>query len=76
MRGALWADPLWVETYTGHHEAARAAVRGLAGHGVQGIQRLRPLLALEPISRPADAADRPWIVAGTLVPVRDRKVRA
>ena len=30
------------------------------------IQRLRPLLALEPISRPADPTDRLWIVDGTL----------
>ncbi len=40
------------------------------------IQRLRPLLALEPAARPVDAADRLWIVDGTLVPVRDRKVAA
>ncbi|MGW1761834.1 transposase family protein [Streptomyces mirabilis] len=40
------------------------------------IQRLRPLLALGPASRPVDAADRLWIVDGTLVPVRDRKVGA
>ncbi|USQ85615.1 transposase family protein [Streptomyces phaeoluteigriseus] len=40
------------------------------------IQRLRPLLALEPASRPVDAADRLSIVDGTLVPVRDRKVGA
>lgn len=38
------------------------------------IQRLGPLLALEPVSRPAEAADRLWIVDGTLVPVRDRHV--
>ncbi|MFD4986505.1 transposase family protein [Streptomyces sp. NPDC058374] len=38
------------------------------------IQRLGPLLAVEPVSRPADAADRLWIVDGTLVPVRDRQV--
>ncbi|MFJ1536810.1 transposase family protein, partial [Streptomyces mirabilis] len=42
----------------------------------RGIHRLRPLLALEPASRPVDAADRLWIVDGTLVPVRDRKVGA
>ncbi|MGO4424158.1 transposase family protein, partial [Streptomyces sp. MCAF7] len=36
----------------------------------RGIQRLRPLLALEPASRPAD------IVDGTLIPVRDRQVGA
>ncbi len=38
------------------------------------IQKLGPLLALEPVVRPADAADRLWIVDGTLVPVRDRQV--
>ncbi|MET8080282.1 transposase family protein, partial [Streptomyces sp. NPDC005303] len=38
------------------------------------VQRLGPLLALEPVSRPAEAADRLWIVDGTLVPVRDRHV--
>ncbi|WP_443063035.1 transposase family protein [Streptomyces sp. NBC_00483] len=38
------------------------------------IQRLGPLLALEPVSRPADATDRLWIVDGTLIPVRDRHV--
>ncbi len=38
------------------------------------IQRLGPLLALEFVARPADAADRLWLVDGTLVPVRDRKV--
>lgn len=40
------------------------------------IQRLRPLLALEPASHPADAVERLWIVDGTLTPVRDRKVGA
>lgn len=40
------------------------------------IQRLRPLLAIEPATRPADAVERLWIVDGTLVPVRDRKVGA
>lgn len=40
------------------------------------IQRLGPLLALEPARTPADAADRLWIVDGTLVPVRDRTVGA
>jgi hypothetical protein len=40
------------------------------------IQRLRHLLALEAASRPVDAADRLWIVDGTLVPVRDRKIGA
>lgn len=40
------------------------------------IRRLRPLLAIEPATRPADAPDRLWIVDGTLVPVRDRKTGA
>ncbi|MFD3333881.1 transposase family protein [Streptomyces sp. NPDC058700] len=40
------------------------------------IQRLRPLLAIEQATRPADAVERWWIVDGTLVPVRDRKVGA
>ncbi|WP_435852981.1 transposase family protein [Streptomyces vietnamensis] len=40
------------------------------------IQRLRPLLAIEPATRPDDAMDRLWIVDGTLIPVRDRKTGA
>ncbi len=40
------------------------------------IPKLGPLLALEPLSRPADAAERLWIVDGTLVPVRDRHIGA
>ncbi|MFD0214307.1 transposase [Streptomyces hirsutus] len=40
------------------------------------IQRLGPLLALEPALTPADTADRLWIVDGTLIPVRDRNVGA
>lgn len=40
------------------------------------IQRLGPLLAIEPASRPAQAADRLWIVDGTLIPLRDRSVAA
>ncbi|PZF81374.1 helix-turn-helix domain-containing protein, partial [Micromonospora endophytica] len=31
------------------------------------IQRLGPLLALQPAPRPADATDRLWIVDGTLI---------
>ncbi|MGW2292041.1 transposase family protein [Streptomyces phaeochromogenes] len=38
------------------------------------MRQLGPLLALEPVSGPADATDRLWIVDGTLVPVRDRNV--
>ncbi|MFH9798342.1 transposase family protein [Streptomyces virginiae] len=40
------------------------------------IQRLRPLLALEPAPRPVAGVDRLWIVDGTLIPVRDRSVGA
>ncbi|MFG2341821.1 transposase [Streptomyces yangpuensis] len=40
------------------------------------IQRLRPLLALEPAPRPVTDVERLWIVDGTLIPVRDRKVGA
>nr|WP_237523254.1 transposase family protein [Streptomyces sp. SID8350] len=40
------------------------------------IHRLRPLLALEPTPRPVAEVDRLWIVDGTLIPVRDRKVGA
>ncbi|MFD8986172.1 transposase, partial [Streptomyces sp. NPDC059564] len=40
------------------------------------IQRLRPLLALEPAPRPVADVDRLWIVDGTLIPVRDRTVGA
>ncbi|MEE1804510.1 transposase family protein [Streptomyces sp. JV176] len=40
------------------------------------IQRLRPLLALERAPRPVADTERLWIVDGTLVPVRDRKVGA
>lgn len=38
------------------------------------IQRLGPLLALEPVRAPQDATERLWIVDGTLIPVRDRRV--
>ena len=40
------------------------------------IQRLRPLLAIEPAPRPVADVERLWIVDGTLVPVGDRKVAA
>ncbi|GAA0902127.1 hypothetical protein GCM10009574_090500 [Streptomyces asiaticus] len=40
------------------------------------IQRLGALLALEPVRPPQQAADRLWIVDGTLIPVRDRTVGA
>lgn len=59
-----------------HDAAARAAVRCLTGYRVRVIQRLGPLLALEPARASQDAAERLWIVDGTLIPVRDRKVGA
>ncbi|WP_043196923.1 IS5/IS1182 family transposase, partial [Streptomyces sp. NRRL WC-3725] len=40
------------------------------------IQRLRPLLALEPAPRPVPGVERLWIVDDTLIPVRDRTVGA
>lgn len=40
------------------------------------IQRLGPLLAVEPATCSADAVDRLWIVDGILIPVRDRNVGA
>lgn len=53
---------------------ARAVQGPAAVCGV--VHRLRPLLAIEPAARPADAAERLWIVDGTLIPVRDRKAGA
>ncbi|MFE4617382.1 transposase family protein [Streptomyces sp. NPDC056747] len=38
------------------------------------IQRLRPLLAIKPAVRPADSVERLWIVDGTLIPARHRKI--
>ncbi|WLW56817.1 transposase family protein [Streptomyces sp. YU58] len=40
------------------------------------IQRLGPLLALEPVRAPQEAVERLWIVDGTLIPVRNRQVGA
>ncbi|MER5386262.1 transposase family protein, partial [Streptomyces sp. NPDC002688] len=40
------------------------------------VQRLGPLLALEPAPRPTADIERLWIVDGTLIPVRDRKIGA
>ncbi|WP_371102744.1 hypothetical protein [Streptomyces sp. PU_AKi4] len=36
------------------------------------MRRLGPLLALEPVSQPGDAADRLWVGDGTLITVRGR----
>src|SRR6478735_2401421 len=40
------------------------------------VQRLGPLLALEPAPRPMADIERLGIVDGTLIPVRDRKIGA
>ncbi|MFF8532406.1 transposase [Streptomyces sp. NPDC015532] len=40
------------------------------------VQRLGPLLALQPAPRPTADIERLWIVDGTLIPVRDRKIGA
>ncbi|MFF3420426.1 transposase [Streptomyces sp. NPDC002698] len=42
----------------------------------RAVQRLGPLLALEPAPRPMTDTERLWIVDGTLIPVRDRKIGA
>jgi hypothetical protein len=54
----------------------RPAVRRLTSVVCRVIQRLGPMLALEPARACADATDRLWIVDGTLVPVRNRRVGA
>ncbi|MFJ9721293.1 transposase family protein [Streptomyces sp. NPDC101209] len=82
LRGRPWSLPLaervlMVAVYYRTNLAMRqlGPLFGVSSSTVcRVIQRLRPLLALEPVSRPADAADRLWIVDGTLVPVRDRSV--
>lgn len=40
------------------------------------IQKLGPLLALEPVQPRVEGVERLWIVDGTLIPVRDRTVAA
>ncbi len=40
------------------------------------VQKLGPLLALEPVPRRAEGVERLWIVDGTLIPVRDRSIAA
>ncbi|CAL9661923.1 hypothetical protein SUDANB126_07046 [Streptomyces sp. enrichment culture] len=55
----------------------RAPLFGVSSATVcRAIQRLGPLLALEPARASREAAERLWIVDGTLVPVRDRKIGA
>jgi hypothetical protein len=82
LRGWPWSLPLAervliVAVYYRTNLTMRqlAPLFGISSSTVCGvIQRLGPLLALEPDSRPNDAADRLWIVDGTLLPVRDRHV--
>ncbi|MGN9763456.1 transposase family protein [Streptomyces sp. SD31] len=84
LRGRPWSLPLAervlvVAVYYRTNLTMRqlGALFGVSSSTVcRVIQRLGPLLALEPVSRPADAADRLWIVDGTLIPVRDRSVGA
>ncbi|MFJ2746249.1 transposase family protein [Streptomyces sp. NPDC087440] len=82
LRGRPWSLPLAervlvVAVYYRTNLTMRqlAPLFGISSSTVcRVIQRLGPLLALEPASRPADAADRLWIVDGTLLPVRDRRI--
>ncbi|SEB63280.1 transposase family protein [Streptomyces sp. TLI_105] len=77
MRGVLRAGPWWVETFTGLRMRQFAPLFEVSpATACRVIKRPRPLLAIEPATRPADAVDRPWIADGTLVPVRDRKTGA
>lgn len=56
------------------HAAVESVVRCVFFTVCRVIQRLGPLLALEPIARRPDVSERLWIVNGILVPVRDRQV--
>lgn len=47
-----------------------------AGTVCRTVEQVGPYLALEPAHRSAPAVDRLWIVDGTMIPVRDRKVAA
>ncbi len=84
LRGRPWSLPLAervlmvaVHSYTNLTRWQLGPLSGVSSSTVgRVIQRLGPLLALEPIARPTDAADRLWIVDGTLIPVRDRQVAA
>ncbi|MEU6195949.1 transposase family protein [Streptomyces sp. NPDC047061] len=82
LRGRPWALPLaervlMVAVYYPTNLTMRqlGPLFGVSSSTVcRVVQRLGPLLALEPVSRTADAADRLWIVDGTLIPVRDRNI--
>ncbi|NBE54885.1 transposase family protein [Streptomyces boluensis] len=75
--GRPWCLPLAVYYRTNLTMRQLAPLFGCSPATVcRVIQRLRPLLAIEPAARPADTAERLWIVDGTLVPVRDRKIGA
>ncbi|MFF8589308.1 transposase family protein [Streptomyces althioticus] len=66
LRGRPWSLPL----------AERVLMVAVYYRTNLTMRQLGPLLAIEPVSGTADAADRLWIVDGTLIPVRDRKVGA
>lgn len=82
LRGRPWALPLagrvlMVAVYYRTDLTMRqlGPLSGVSSSTVcRVIRRLGPSPALEPVSRTADAADRLWIVDGTLVPVRDRNI--
>lgn len=52
------------------------AVRHLRSDGLPGRPAAWPLLAVESAPRPTADIERLWIVDGTLIPVRDRKIGA
>ncbi|MFF8513537.1 transposase [Streptomyces sp. NPDC015492] len=75
--GRPWCLPLAVYYRTKLTMRQLAPLFGISPATVcRVIHRLRPLLVLEPAPRPAADVDRVWIVDGTLIPVRDRKVGA
>ncbi|MFI1758028.1 transposase family protein [Streptomyces sp. NPDC020571] len=82
LRGRPWCPPLakrvlLVAVYYRTNLTMRqlGPLFGISSSTVCRVtQRLGPLIALEPSRATTDAADRLWIVDGTLVPVRDRKV--
>lgn len=71
--GSCW----WPSTTAPTSPCGSAPLFGISAATVcRVIHRLRPLPALEPAPRPVADVDRLWIVDGTLIPVRDRKVGA
>jgi hypothetical protein len=81
LKTTLGLDRFEGRSFTGRHRhvAPRCgSSRRLFGCSPATVCRVihRPLPAIEPTTRPADAVERLWIVDGTLIPVRDRKVGA